>query len=766
MKLTRLPFFTVLLFFLSVCAFSQSIKWSIPVNKKEYSDEQLMPRGSYPKLYELFQTDFTFLKNELLKAPQEEQAQLTDGLQVELPAVSGKPEVFYVFYAPVMAPELAEKYPELRSYKAVNAKDPSNIIHISVSPEFGMHFIGYNNKGQTYYVDTYTRDLNTYILYNRNDISNSSLFECLVPGNESSNTTDPAYNVAQRIDDNKYRTYRLAMACTTEYASFHINAANLNNGTLQQKKQAVLAAMNVTVTRLNSVYERDVAAKLVLVANNDQIIFVDQDNFSNGSPGQLINQSQSVITSTIGTANFDIGHTVSTGAGGLAILGSLCIPSEKARGITGTSNPVGDPFDIDYVAHEIGHQFGANHTFNATTGSCGGGNRNLPTAMEPGSGSTIMGYASLCGMNNVQNHSDAYFHTISLQEMAAHIQSTNCGTIINANNAAPSVNAGAGYTIPNATPFVLTASATDSNNANSLTYTWEQTDNNTSTQPPVATSTGGPLFRSIVPSDSPSRSFPSYQTVLSGTSLNNGIVGSTWERLPSVARNLNFTVTVRDNNIINGGQTKHANTLVKVANTGPFVITYPNNVTNQQNNWTIQWASGEQKTITWNVAGTTGNGINTANVKISYSLDDGATFTPFVEETPNDGSEEVTLPVLAETNPNVRIKIEAVGNIFYTVSKKVTIYGENAADEQFELTDFKLYPNPASEFFTVEFTSTTNQEITFQLFDYSGRQVFYDRIPNNGTVYKSIATHTLASGVYILNIKDGNQKISKKIVKK
>lgn len=763
-------FLTFILILFSILSINgQNKNWK-EVNNNHLNSKSKFDRVNFPKEYKLFEVDFDNLKQQLLDAPDDLSGQISH-VHVQFPDATGNISLFEVYSTQLLDNELADKFSEIKNFTAINLKDPSNVIKISITPAFGMHVIGSDSNFTTYYVDTFTKDFSSYIFYQRKNIENSApTFQCFSDEINLNNNLSTVSDIQTLSIDQKFRRYRMAMACTTEYAQFHLNRApnSVPQTTEQQKKQVVLSAMNVTINRLNFIYERDLSIRLVLVGNNDAIIFINTDNFSNNNTRQLIEQSQSVITNTIGTNNFDIGHTVSTGAGGLASP-SPCNSRNKALGVTGTSRPVGDPFDIDYVAHEVGHQFGANHTYN---NSCEG-NRNDLTAVEPGSGSTILAYAGICD-SNVQNNSDAYFHQISIQEITSFLlsNSNSCATIISTTNTSPIITSTSGNkTIPYGTPFLLTLNATDSNNPNSLTYTWEQMDNGISTQPPVANSTIGPNFRSIEPTKNPSRSFPSVQTVLAGTTNSNGIVSSTWERLPintsinrtGTLRTMKFAGTVRDNNTLTGGQTKSANVRITFARTGPFVITYPNNITSYPE---PNWTAGQQKTITWNVAGTTSNNINTSHVNILLSLDNGETYSHVLKaNTPNDGNETINVPVVSTTSKPARIKIEAVGNIFYTVSKPFYI-NSTASNTEFELEDFNLYPNPTSNIVTISFSSTSNETIFMETYDIRGRKLQSHSIENFGAISKELDFSNFESGVYLVKIKDGKNTSTKKIIKK
>lgn len=648
--------FVVSAFCIFASGYAQSSLWS-KVSEDKIRMYEKTERASQPQKFELFSLDLAALKTKLQTAPLRDNSNGNSNVVISFPNPQGNLDSYRIFESPVMDAALAAKYPGIKSYIGKGIEDPTATINFTVTL-FGLHTMTLSAKTGTSYIDTYTKDLNNYIVYSRDGLTTNRTFSCMIEDDHEQVSGKMIQDASLALaSDGKYRVFRLAMACTIEYAAYHVNAAGLSTGTLAQKKAAVLAAMNVTMNRVNGLYERDMAMHMNLVANNDLIIFIDSDNFTNDNANTLINESQTVIDANIGLSNYDIGHTVSTGGGGLAQLNSPCT-NNKARGITGSPAPVGDPYDIDYVAHEMGHQFGATHTFNGIGGNCTTSTRSNATAVEPGSGNTIMGYAGICPGVDVQNNSDAHFHAVSIAQMQTFVNGAgSCAVTTNNGNAAPVVNAGADYTIPYGTAFILKGSATDTA-GESLTYCWEQTDTQISTQPPVATATTGPNFRSFPPSSNPNRYMPRFQDVLAGNLV------PTWEVVPNAARTMNFALTVRDNKTPNGGQTNRDNMVVTFANTGPFRITSPSTAD-------VSWTQGSSQTVTWDVAGTTANGINTANVNILLSTDDGATFTTLVANTPNDGSQVITVPNVA--SPKCRVMVEAVGNIFYALSKNIAI---------------------------------------------------------------------------------------------
>ena len=875
--------FTISAILIFAASFGQGSLWN-KTSENRVRNLSKMERASMPKEYQLFSLDFDNLKERLQEAPSENSG--SSNLIIEFPNQNGEYTSYKIFYAPIMEAGLANRYPDIKSYIGISV-DGTSSIRFSTTI-FGLHVIALTGKSGTYYIDTFTKNLENYIVYGRSNISSNNAFSCLVKEDELAPRL--METTAVLANDGKFRQYRLAMACTIEYASFHINAAGLGAGTLAQKKAAVLAAMNVTMTRVNGLYERDMSLRMNLVANNDLVIFVDSDDFTNDTAGSLINESQAEIDAAIGPSNYDIGHTVSTGGGGLAQLNSPCT-GNKARGITGSPSPVGDPFDIDYVAHEMGHQFGAQHTFN---NSCGG-NRSAGTAVEPGSGNTIMGYAGICAPD-VQNNSDAHFHTVSLNQMMAFTIGTgNCAPNASNGNTPPVVNAGVDRTIPKGTPFILFPQSVTDANGDSLTYCWEQTDTTIATQPPTASNTSGPSFRSNPPVTAPERYMPALATVVAGN------LSSTWEVVSTAARSYNFALTVRDNRMPNGGQTTRDNVLVTASNTiGPFSV-------NSQN--TIEaWAQGSTQTITW-----IRNGAETlsANVDIYLSTDGGVTFPTLLTPSgvPNSGSATITVPnVVTQT---ARIMVRAKENIYYAVNSRniligysitntcttypfntafsptdgsssytiktitvpattgtisdvninvnathpniqhlniavvrptgslLTLYNQGCSSganmnviwdaqgsaltcasptqgtyvpvgsldsmiganpsgawqmgfrdlvagttgtiNSFSIEvctqtiallgtqsnyfdNFSLFPNPNDGNFTVKFNSNSGNDINIAVYDIRGRSIFNNLYHNNGLFEQTLQLDKVQSGIYLVNIQDGDKKITKKIV--
>lgn len=655
------PYFLVILF--SICtlnSFAQRSPFWNKASKNNISSEALVPRKSEPNKAQFYVLDIEALRVYLEDVPNRRDESNHQEKLLSFPTSNGTFETFSILEASIMEKELQDKYPNIRTYVGKSIENPSNSMRFSITPS-GLHTMSFRAGFGTEFIDPYTKDSNVYITYSKKDLPVLDE-EWICEFNETLETHDQDVENMNRAQTNfaTMREFRLALACTVEYAQFHWTAAGLTAGdTVASKKAAVLAAMVVTMNRNNFIYERDLSVTMTIVANNESVIFIDSDNFSNNNAGALIDESQTVIDNTIGFPNYDIGHTFSTGGGGLAALNSPCT-SSKARGITGSGNPVGDPYDVDYVAHELGHQFGAPHTFNGDAGSCGG-NRTASNAYEPGSGTTIMAYAGICSPQNVQSNSDAYFHQKSLQMMMDNIGTGNstCATQTSTGNTAPTADAGNNYVIPALTPYKLTGASTDVDGTTSHTFTWEQYDLGPAGVP-AENNTTGPLVRSFEGTSATTRYIPRMSDILA-----NGGTSTEWEKLSSVDRNLNFKLTVRDNDTRGGLTASSQMTATVVSSAGPFVVT-------SQNVGGQTWTVGATETITWDVAGTTANGIDETSVDILLATDGLNYDTVLATGVPNDGSHDITVPNVASTT--CRVMVAAANNIFFNINtQNITI---------------------------------------------------------------------------------------------
>jgi hypothetical protein len=627
-----------------------------------------VPVTAPAKSFSPFKLNLGALEAELRRAPKEFTALAKNPLVLRLPTPDGTLERFNIVDAPVMEDALAAKYPQIQTFRGVGIDDPTASVRLDYTP-LGFHAQVIAPSGW-YDIDPYYRNdaSGTYVSYFRRDLPTPAgtraddLVEDdargVASGLSASQASVSASVSPSLVTGGTLRTFRAAVAADGEYV------AAVGGGTVTGGLSAVTTAIN----RVTGVYETEIDCRLVLVSNESSIIYTNAstDPYSNSNASKLLSQNQTNLDKVIGDANYDIGHVFSTAGGGLAYLGVVGETSWKARGETGLSNPTGDAFYIDYVAHEMGHQFGANHTFNTASDTS---NRNASTAYEPGSGSTIMAYAGIEGTEDLQPHSDPYFHAISLQEISNYLSSIpGVGTSASTGNAAPSVSAGSNYTIPTGTPFALTASGSDPN-GDQITYDWQEMDLGAATLLTTPDNGASPLFRDWVPSTSPTRTVPQLAGILNGTDQTLNGSSEPVEKLYAMARTSHWRVIARDNDLGGGGVATSDMTLTVVNTGAAFAVTNLDSPTT--------WNGNSTQTITWNVAGTTGNGMNVANVKISISTDGGKTFSTLLASTPNDGSQAITVPNTATTQ--ARIKIEAVGNIFFDINNaNLTIQGASA----------------------------------------------------------------------------------------
>jgi subtilisin-like proprotein convertase family protein len=620
-----------------------------------FSDKK---RGDFKTEDQLFfRLDIDAFKQSLLTIQNKTTSK--SGVAISIPNRNGLMEKFLVWESSNFDPELQAKYPDIRAYRGVGVTDANATLNFSLSPNGIQTMILRANSGSEFIESVDVKE-STYVLFNSTSRNKGSLpFSCKT---EDRVLNSQLLNKSGKIAANNqvFKTLRLALSCTGEYTAYH-------GGT----KLLALAAMNETMTRVNGIFNKDLAVQLILIANNMDVIYIDSnmDPYSNSVNLEKWGlELQNNLTSTIGSANYDIGHLFgASGSGGNAgCIGCVCEDpvdaNSKAKGsaYTSPSNgiPEGDAFDIDFVAHEFGHQLGANHTFSFDSAE------NTGVNVEPGSGSTLMGYAGITNYN-VQDNSDDYFAYVSINQIQTNLASKSCVANFPLTNNPPTVNSGGNWTIPNGTAFILKGLGSDLD-GDALTYCWEQKDSfitqSGASSIAFPTKVDGPLFRSMRPSGSAIRYMPSFSNVLANK------LTTTWESVSSIARTLNFTLTARENAPAAGnGQTNTASMVVTVSGAvGPFSVT-------SQNTDNLSWMQGESKTITWTV-NNSNTLVGSSNVNIKLSVDGGLTFsTTLVANTPNDGTENIVVPNV--TGTNCRLLIEPVGNIYYAVNSKAFAIG-------------------------------------------------------------------------------------------
>ncbi len=601
---------------------------AVPTSSRVVQASPIVPRL---KSFSAYQVDTSALAAKLALAPVDEGEGWSGfPVTIELPRPDGRLERFSAVEQPIFAKSVRANYPGIKTYIVQGIEDPTRSGRISLTP-LGFHGIVLGGDG-AYYIDPVSRvQKNTVTSYFKNQLApKDSGWSCYTIGSDmgggdheyDAGGGDSGYSLLN-VGTN-LRTYRMVVNGTIEYTAFHGGTATLGN-----------AAIAVSVNRINAIYERDIAIRFNLVLAR---AFVGSDSFTNSNGGAMLSQNQTVCDANPGNANYDIGHVFSTGGGGVAYLNGILNNSLKAGGVTGQPEPINDAFDIDYVAHEVGHQVGGNHSFNGTAGACSGGNRNPSTAWEPGSASTIMGYAGICGTQDLQPNSDAVFHVGNLLEIIS-TRNVAIGTLTNNGNTLPIIGSLTNYTIPQGTPFRLNASATDAN-GDALTYFWEQLD------------PGTPLFRSFVPTANTWRTFPQQSSLLNGTFTSLG------ETLATTNRAMNFRVSVRDNRAGGGGNVFGS----VVVNTLGAAF----NVTSQTSNVTYQ--AGSVQNVTWALGGSTAT-----NVKIFLSTTGGSNFgsrTGLIDlgTFSNTGTAAVTIPWVGNISAQARLLVEPVGNIYFDIN--------------------------------------------------------------------------------------------------
>ncbi|WP_218925786.1 reprolysin-like metallopeptidase [Flavobacterium sediminis] len=694
MKKTLLfSFFTSFVFLQA--SYGQTGKVWSDVKKGSFEKRNTIERVSFPTSYLTRSLDLSSMTRSLLAAPERNSGDYSTVI-VEIPNASGNLEKFRMYEASNFDSDLQAQFPGIRSYVGEGIDDKFARLRLSLDPK-GIQGVIFRTGKRNEFLEPISKNGEVYAVYSSGREKGKLPFTCSTQEQTLASDFSDRFSEVGRSSASQLLTFRLALSCTAEYANY-FGATSASDVAL------VMAAYNATMTRVNGVFENDFAIHMNIVSQSTNVIYYNAstDPYSDASSGasgawntELQNTLSSSLTgaSTSITANnaaYDVGHLfgASGGGGNAGCIGCVCVndtlsplDENKGSGFTSPADgvPAGDNFDIDYVAHEMGHQFGANHTFSMSYEGYGAN-------MEVGSGSTIMGYAGITSQD-VQSHSDDYFHAVSIAQVQSNMATKSCPTSTAITHGAPVVNAGADYTIPKSTPFMLTGSATDIGGGN-LTYCWEQYDDSSGTltganSAASETKTSGPNWRSYDPVTSPTRYFPNMTSVLSGSTTTDGDAILV-EALSSVARTLSFRLTVRDN-VVGQGQTGYDNVIVTVSGTkGPLTVT-------SQNTTGIVWTPGTTETITWTV-----NNTNTIsggdNVDILLSTDGGQTWgTTLVSATANDGSETITVPNV--TAANCRVMVKASANIFFNVNLQNIAVGDYTYQAQNVCEDYTFNLN-------------------------------------------------------------------------
>jgi len=658
-----------------------------------------------PSDYLVYRLDVAALKAELWALP----SAYEDAKVMSLPMADGSFREFRVWETSMMPQSLAAQYPDIKTFTAEAVNDARVTAKIDFTL-FGFHAVvfdgdklsftdPYDNLNDGYYYVHYKINENRPFsqrmvcgVKSDNDLTPAGAqletMQPLLPGTNLAKiiVTDPSNlstaeaaggagpGIAEGLlftSGSSLRTYRLALSADNWYCRA---ATGLTTPTIGQ----CFSAMTTSMNRVNGVYNRELSVQLNFCTNENLIIWPTATGSSNGadpfdaidgSGPSCLPQNQTTCDTRIGNGNYDIGHVFTTGGGGIASVGVVCNNTFKAQGVTGLPMPVGDAFDIDYVCHEMGHQFGSSHTFNNNAdGSCNG-TASTTHAYEPASGATIMDYAGICSPDNIQPHSDAYFSISSLQQIGALI--TGAGSevacaVSTSSGHSPATAPGAfsaTYNIPYKTPFELSGPAyTGSAGDTAITYGWCQYNLGDFGMRLNQTYVHGPIFRSYQPVYSNARVFPRLSDVLAGVLSNSG------EKAPDTARFLTFKTVVRN---IRAGlgcfaitdDTMHLN----VSSTGA-ANGYAGFKVTSQNTTGIVYTGGSTQTVTWNVVGTNGAPVSAANVDIFMSVDGGNTWAYTVGTFPNNGTASISVPNPGSSTSTARFKVKGSGNVFFNIN--------------------------------------------------------------------------------------------------
>ncbi len=734
--------FSITIFFSCFCIYGQQGYWKTAPKQSNLRSASLSDISGATKVLSLDKASFSKEMNSFSTSKGNQR-------MVYLPNSDGDVVPFHLKETPVFHPDLAKKYPNIKSYTGISS-DGKYRVKLSSSHKGLQTMIVDLQNNKTAFMEPVSNKPNTYVLYEDPGLSSKMNFICETSkdlfgaGDKSSGTT--AKTIVPLVDDQLLRTYRIAVSASGEYTQEM-------GGTVED----ALAGINATITRVNEVFETDLGVRLELIANNDEIIYTNAT--TDPYDDSLNSEVQSTITSMIGEENYDVGHLFHQVGEGLdngnaGFIAAVCVDNKKGSAFSAANVPQGDVFDIDYVAHELGHQFGANHTWSFESEGTG-------VQAEPGSGSTIMGYAGIVPGNNVASQGDDYFHYNSIFQISTYLATTSCAQTEVLANSPPVLTPVEDFIIPRGTAFVLEGNATDPDVGDVLTYAWEQINDGL-----VTSASFGPInpnganFRSLPPSTEPRRYFPRLSRVAQGDlTQTNPLTGGAWESVSDIERTLSFACTVRDNAEGGGQVVSDVLDVMVIKAAGPFVVT------SQAANEVYQ--AGSVQEINWDVANTDVVPIEAQNVDVLLSLDGGLTFPiTLLEDTPNDGSEEMLLP--GNVTGTARIMVKASDNIFFAVNSTDFTIEESEVVLNFESLDYEVcQPDDLVIPFVYESYGGFNENSTFSADVPVGLSANFSPVDANSdqtAVELTLSnTNSVAPGVYDVVVNATSASVTKSV---
>ncbi len=590
-----------------------------------------------------------------------------EAITFDLPLPNGDSVKVSAVESELLSPELAEKHPDIKTWNVVGMENDAITGKVNLSSQ-GFHAMLSMPDGDTIFIDPDKNSgPNVYQSLSRKGNPNhfKKSFACKVLGahhvDERDLTLEPQSKQLAQVPALDLKTYRLALAGTAEYTASQ-------GGT----KSSAFDSMVTTINRVNQIYERDLGISLQIVTG-EQFIYTDAatDPYTNSNASAMVGENINNLANNFGNDNFDIGHVFAQGPiGGLAYVGVACLNGAntpfgflsgiKAGGATGTTDPQGEVFSIEYVAHEIGHQLGADHTFNSTQSGCGGSNRSAATAVEPGSGSTIMSYSGLCGSDDLQIHSEAMFHAASITQINDYTRNdigATCGIDTPSGNQIPEVDAGLDIHIPANTPFILDGTVTGG-----VSFAWDQIDTGSASAVDVDTGNNA-IIRTYLPSPQQDRFIPKLENLFNQTTT----VG---ELLPQTNRELNFAYVARDDLGGIGIDSKKVD-VTDTAST--FSVVSQSTGSIFQTNQNIE--------VLWNVASTNVPPISCSNVDIKLLRENGQ-MNMLLASTENDGYVNLNIPATTPNMSGARLMIVCSDNSFFNISQGNITIEEGVADTE------------------------------------------------------------------------------------